>query len=230
MRFLHSILQRRSFLTFGSRTAALAGTAVGGASILQAQSAPAGGWQPAREEQDDWLDRIPGKHRMVFDTTTPEGFGYALLFAGNYYKANEDSYGLEDSDLAVVIVARHHATPFAFNDAMWKKYGVKISELASFVDPRTKQAPSTNLYNIPEVGLPNKGTSIDALIARGAQFAVCQMATQGLADPLAAAVGGDADNVFKELSANLVGNSHLVPAGIVAVNRAQERGYAFVNA
>jgi intracellular sulfur oxidation DsrE/DsrF family protein len=30
-----------------------------------------------------------------------------------------------------------------------------------------------------------------------------------------------------ELAANLVGNSRLVPAGIVAVNRAQERGYSF---
>jgi hypothetical protein len=56
------------------------------------------------------------------------------------------------------------------------------------------------------------------------------MATQGLADPLAAAVGSDAESVFKELSANLVGNSRLVAAGIVAVNRAQERGYAFLNA
>jgi hypothetical protein len=31
--------------------------------------------------------------------------------------------------------------------------------------------------------------------------------------------------VFNELTANLVGNAHLVAAGIVAVNRAQERGY-----
>jgi len=28
--------------------------------------------------------------------------------------------------------------------------------------------------------------------------------------------------------ANLVGNAHMVPAGIIAVNRAQERGYSFV--
>jgi hypothetical protein len=55
------------------------------------------------------------------------------------------------------------------------------------------------------------------------------MATRQLAKPLAAAAGGDAESVFKELSANLVSNSHLVPAGIVAVNRAQERGYSFVS-
>src|SRR6516225_4816221 len=103
MKFFHSILQRRSFVTFASRATAFAAAAASGASITQAQSAPTGGWQPSREAQDDWLDRVPGKHRMVFDATTPAAFGYALLFAGNYYKANEDSYGLEDSNLAVVI-------------------------------------------------------------------------------------------------------------------------------
>ena len=132
--------------------------------------------------------------------------------------------------MAVVIVARHFATPFAFNDAMWKKYGPTISRLASFTDPKTKQAPASNLYNLPDSGLPNRSATIDGLIKRGVQFAVCEMATKQIAEPLAAAVGGNAENVFKELSANLVANSRLVPAGIVAVNRAQERGYAFVSA
>lgn len=225
MKYLQSIFHRRSFVAQFSAAALTAGTGA-----AQAQSAPSGRWQPAREAQDDWLDRIAGKHRMVLDATTPEGFGYALLFAGNYFKANEDGYGLEDFDLAVVIVARHHATPFAFNHAMWKKYGDTISRLSNFVDSRTNQAPSNNLFNIPDVSLPNKGTTIDVLIARGVQFAVCQMATQGLADSFAEAGGSDGEVVFKEVSANLVGNSRLVSAGIVAVNRAQERGYTFVNA
>jgi len=55
------------------------------------------------------------------------------------------------------------------------------------------------------------------------------MATKQIAEPLAAASGGKAESVFKELSTNLVANSRFVPAGIVAVNRAQERGYAFVS-
>ena len=36
------------------------------------------------------------------------------------------------------------------------------------------------------------------------------------------------DAIFKELTENLVPNGRMVPAGIVAVNRAQERGYSFV--
>jgi intracellular sulfur oxidation DsrE/DsrF family protein len=35
---------------------------------------------------------------------------------------------------------------------------------------------------------------------------------------------------MKEMAANLIPNARLVPAGIVAVNRAQERGYSFVYA
>jgi len=34
--------------------------------------------------------------------------------------------------------------------------------------------------------------------------------------------------VVKEITENLIGNAHMVPAGILAVNRAQERGYSFI--
>jgi hypothetical protein len=71
----------------------------------------------------------------------------------------------------------------------------------------------SNLYNVPDTSLPNKAATIDTLIKRGVQFAVCQMATQGLAEPLAAAVGGNADNVFKELRANLVTNPPACASG-----------------
>src|SRR5437867_3927893 len=194
MKLMQSVLQRRSFvMQVGGRGAAFAAAAVG-AGALQAQSR-ADRWEPERHTEDDWLDKISGKHRLVFDATMPDGFGYALLYASNYFIANKDAYGLQDSDLAVVIVARHFSTPFAFNDAMWKKYGATISRLSNFTDPKTKQAPTTNLYNVPDYGsaLANRGNTLDALVKRGVQFAVCQMATRQLAEPLAAAVGGDAD-------------------------------------
>src|SRR5436190_850108 len=132
------------------------GTALAGAgAVLAASPTTAGGqstanpnWQPARHELDDWFDKGSAKHRFVFDAPTPDGFGGALLYANNYYTANQTGYGLQNSDLAVVMVAR--------------------------------------------------------------------------------AVGSSANEIYDELAANLVSNSHLVPAGIVAVNRAQERGYSFV--
>ncbi len=60
--------------------------------------------------------------------------------------------------------------------------------------------------------------------------AVCQMASRGLAGSIAGSTGGNTDAVYNELVANVLTNSHMAPAGIVAVNRAQERGYSFVHA
>jgi intracellular sulfur oxidation DsrE/DsrF family protein len=54
------------------------------------------------------------------------------------------------------------------------------------------------------------------------------MATRRLAGTIASAVGGNVDDINGELIANLVSNGRMVSAGIVAVNRAQERGYSFV--
>src|SRR5579871_140008 len=128
MKLVRSFLQRRSFLaTFGGATAIAAASPAS----LQAQRTGVSGWQPARESKDDWLDKIPGKHRMMFDSTTPDAFGAALMYASNFYIANKDGYGLLDGDIAVVIIARHQATPYAFNDAIWKKYGATISRLGN---------------------------------------------------------------------------------------------------
>jgi hypothetical protein len=226
-----SIVARRSFLTrvaagFGGFGIVGAGVAAGGTS-LAAQSA-----RPARHAQDDWMDKLPGKHRLVFDTTTPAGFGAAVAYANNFLTADKDGYGLTDQDHGIIIVARHFATTFAYNDAMWAKYGKAMPPFVVIDDPKTKQRPNFNLYNVGTYGLdlPNLGTTIPDVVKRGVHFAVCQMATKFFAGPLAQATGGNADAVYNELVANLVGNSHMAAAGIVAVNRAQERGYTLSTA
>jgi intracellular sulfur oxidation DsrE/DsrF family protein len=68
---------------------------------------------------------------------------------------------------------------------------------------------------------------IPAVIKRGARTAVRALATRAAASLIAQKTGGKVDDVYKELTEHLVPNSHMVPAGIVAVNRAQERGYSF---
>ena len=225
-----SPVARRSFLSrIGAGMTMFGATLVAGESATAAQSAGNNGWQPSRHAQDDWLDQVPGRHRFVFDTTTPAGFGAALLYANNFFLANQSGYGLGNGDAAVVIVARHNSTPFAYTDVIWAKYGAPIAQRADFDDPKTKQRPVINVYNAAGYGalLPSLGTTLDSLVKRGVHFAVCQMATRRIAGVIAEATGGTADAVYNELVANLVPNSHMVPAGIVAVNRAQERGYAF---
>jgi intracellular sulfur oxidation DsrE/DsrF family protein len=222
-----SPVARRSFLARMGAGMSVAGVSlVGGAPEAAAQAATGvARFQPASHTQDDWMDALPGKHRFVFDATTAPTFGAALAYANNFFVASESGYGLKDPDAAVIIVARHFATPFAYKDAVWAKYGTPLTGVTSLSDPKTKQPPTINLYNTAGYdNLANMGTTVDTLLKRGVHFAVCQMATKFFAGMLAGP-GGNADAVYNEVVANLIPNSHVVPAGIVAVNRAQERGY-----
>src|SRR5215469_13028698 len=107
-----SSMQRRSFLSAAAGAGVTIGAMTGPAvpSALS-QSADNPRWQPARHAQDDWLEKIPGQHRLVFDTTGPNGLSSALLYGSNFYQANQADYGLQNSDLAVVIITRHLSTP-----------------------------------------------------------------------------------------------------------------------
>jgi intracellular sulfur oxidation DsrE/DsrF family protein len=227
-KWLQSSMARRLFLTRLGAGVGVVGATIVSSSAAVARAAADVPWRPARHAQDDWLDKIPGEHRFLFDTTTPDGMALAFQFAGNYFAANQDAYGLKNSDLAVVIVARHKSTTFGYNDAMWAKYGKYFSEQAEFTDPKTKEPPTVNVYaTVGEgSGQPNR---MDALIKKGVRFAVCQTSSRGIAGRIARATSGDADAILKEIGANLVSNARFVPAGIVAVNRSQERGYSFVS-
>jgi len=226
------IVGRRSFLSrLGIGVAAGSVAAASAPSSVQAQSGEGARWQPARHTLDDWFDQIPGKHRYVIDTQTPEGFGNALAFMNNYFNVNQNAYGLKDEDLAVVVIARHLSTSFSYNDAIWQKYGVPITQRTNFNDPKTKQPPTINLFNSAAYGpaLTNRGTTIDSLLKRGLHLGVCQVSTRGYVNGIATATSGNADAIYAEVVANLLPNARLVPAGIVAVNRAQERGYSLAS-
>lgn len=216
---------RRSMMT--GLGAAAVGVALGSKSAAAQTGGGARRFQATRHQQDAWLDSIAGKHRIFIDAATPRGAGEALLYANNLYEADKSGYSLADPDIVVVACMRHFATPFAYNDAIWKKYGKVFSMMIEFTDPKTKQPPSTNLLNSDAYGmaLSNFGTTIDAVVKRGTRFAVCDMATHFFAGQVAMQTKGNADAVYKELTANLIPNGRLVAAGVVAVNRAQEYGY-----
>jgi len=223
-------MSRRTFLTrLTAGATAIGAAAFGKVTLAQAESNGTR-FEAARHEKDDWLDQLPGKHRLVFDTITPEGLAQGLAFANNYMRVNKSDYGLKDNDLAVVIVVRARSTPFGYNDAIWAKYGAPIAKRAQFQDPKTKQPPKSNLYNAANYDdlLANHGTTLDSLFKQGVQLAVCSVATRAFAGSIAEAVGGNTDAINNELITNLMNNSRMVPAGIVAVNRAQERGYSLV--
>lgn len=216
-----SLQERRSFLTrFKAGASSLAALTMGGIAMAQVKSPAATRWEPARHDKDDWMDQIPGKHRLVIDTTSEKGFQDGILFARNFMLANRNEYGLQNEDLAVIVVARHLSTAYGYNDDIWAKYGASLAGRTPSAGAEAKEPPKVN----------PSAAALVSLSTQGVQFAVCSMATRRLAGVIANAVGGDAGAMFTELTANLVHNGRMVPAGIVAINRAQERGYSLVSA
>lgn len=203
-----------------SRRAMLAGlgaAAAGGAFGSRAEAqGPAGApaFAPQLHAEDGWMAAMPGRHRVVLDVTSPEGMPDVIRFIGNLYTGHKTGYNLDDADLALLVCLRHGATPFGYGDAVWSKYGKTI-------DPKAAPAPVGNPFNTG-----NRMQLADAA-KRGVQFMVCGTASRGLAGRLAGQ-GGDADAVMKELAANLIPSARIVPAGVVSVTHAQERGFALL--
>ncbi len=223
---------RRSFLSrFGMGAAIVAGVGAGLAAARPAV-AQTNAFKPRRHQEDAWMDTPGVAHRIVIDSAFPAGGGAALLYANNNFLANKNGYGLDAQDVAIIVVLRHLSTPFAFTDVIWAKYGEALSEIIEFKNPVTKAAPVTNLYNSGAAGmsLTNRGVTIASLVEKNVQFAVCGSAMRFMANAIAQRTKGDADAVYKEFGANLVPNSHIAAAGVVAVNRAQEYGYTLLTA
>jgi hypothetical protein len=230
-KWLQSLMERRSFLSrMGLGVGIVGAAAVGGpVAMADAPSATAEEtFRPARHAQDDWMDKIPGVHRIVFDCMTPDGLASAMQFAGNFYNTNDSAYGVKASDLAVLIIARHKATSFAYKDALWAKWAKVFVEQSEYVDPKNSETPKVNPFAQPGDGQTGVAGRMDGLIKKGAQFGVCATASRGIAGRVAKAMGGDQDAILKEIGDNLVPNARLVPAGIIAMSRAQEHGFTLV--
>jgi intracellular sulfur oxidation DsrE/DsrF family protein len=221
---------RRRLIGIGAVLAG-AGAMAESAAIAQAGPSPGPRWEPAMESADSWLDKPGTRHRLVIDTTSGEGGREGSGYAIHFIYANQAAYGLDGGQLGVVLVFRHGSTPYGFNNAMWAKYG---KQLSSWIKADSKQASTINplLAKPPPSPAPVKGMEwaaadpLTALAGKGVRFAVCGLATKGLAEDIAAK-NGNADAIDAELRANLVPGALMVPAGVVAVNRAQERGYTF---
>ena len=111
---------------------------------------------------------------------------------------------------------------------MWAKYGAALSEHAAFVDPKTKQHATVNVFQASGYNdlLSNRGMTLDTLIGHGVRFAVCMSATRGIAVKAARVTGGKVGRHLQGAGRQQDRERPMVPAGIVAVNRAQERGFS----
>ena len=219
----NQVTDRRSFLgaiTTGS--AALAITAVGlhGAApeaFAAEANAPVG-------YSEAWLNRLTGKHRQFFDATSTNQF--ALVFAMNFLNSYNDAYRIPDANLSAVVGLRHFAIAVALPDDIWSRY--KVAEFVQAMDPATKTPYMRNFLNHPHDGdmmFPN--ASVDKLVARGVQFTCCNIAVGVVSGVLAKNAGVTPEAAKAEWIAALLPGVTLVPSGVLAVNRAQEKGCTY---
>lgn len=219
---------RRSLLT-GIGLAA-SGLSLGAALDAGAQDAPAS-FQPARHPEDDWLNAIPGNHRAFIDSSRPMGGVEALQYASNILSAHVSSYDGAESDYAMIVCFRRFATPLGYGDGVWEKYGHVFNRLVPFPDPATGEPFTVNPGNIAgRRDLPNRGNTIDSLGERGVLFLICGAATRVISGILARAVGGESEDIYKELVDSAVANSQFVTAGVLTATRSQEYGYSLLAA
>jgi intracellular sulfur oxidation DsrE/DsrF family protein len=212
--------------------AALAGVALG-STPAQAKS-KARKFEPKRHALDEWMNSLPGDHRVFIDTDSTAGAGNALRYATNILNAQASGYKGADKDMAIIICLRHASTTLGFNDAMWAKYGSSLGSMMG----RPAAAPGTGTGTgtaaapapaSPPAPVKNAQTrAITDAAARGVHFAICDAATTLMSGMMARQAGATAEAVHAELVVNLVPSAHMVPAGVLALTRAQEYGYSFL--
>jgi intracellular sulfur oxidation DsrE/DsrF family protein len=217
---------RRGFL--GRLAAGAAAFGLGGlvAPAEAAAQPPRGGRMvSANPEFETWLNKITGKHKMVFDIPEPNG-GFGLAWARVFLNTTNETYGTTDADNTAVIVLRHNGIPFGIQSPMWAKY--KFGEAFKINDGVTKEAALRNVFAQAKPGdLPIPGMAVDELVAKGVLFGICNIALTIYSGIFAKQMGMQAETIKKEWVANLLPGVTVVPSGVIAVNRTQEKGCAY---
>jgi len=215
-------MYRRGFL---GRLAATAAAGVAGLTPLRLEAQPPvhepmlGGADPSFET---WLNRITGKHKMIFDAPEVNG-GMPVIWPRVWLNGNNENYATKDADNSAVVVLRHSAIPIAMQDALWAKY--KFGEAPFSI--KEGEAPATRNIFADVMPLPLPGTGLKALLASGVQVGCCNVALTVYSAMVAQKMGMDAAAVKAEWVAGLLPGVQVVPSGVLAVARSQEKGCAY---
>ena len=181
---------------------------------------------------DLWFNKITGKHRIVFDVTEPKPGHEAILpFAWpKVFLLTNAATGTPEKENTAMVILRHNAIPYAFEDRLWAKY--KLGEFFKITDDQTNVPAVRNRfwkpnpgYSVPGVGPVPIG--IDDLQKSGVMFCVCNMAITVLSSLVADANGMKHEDVMKDWLSGILPQIQVVPSGVWAVGRAQEHKCAY---
>jgi len=213
---------RRNFL---EKLALGAGAAVAIPTLLSPFDALASFNPAVAAEADEWFKKVKGKHKIIFDATEPHN-GFPVAWPFVFYKTN-NATGTMDNDMTAVVVLRHSAIPLAMEDTAWEKY--KFGDMFHINDSNTSAPAVKNIYaTTSEPMFKMLGIDgIKGLMARGVMFCVCDVALTVYSGFAAKAINGNPDEVKKDWVNALIPGVQIVPSGVWAVGRAQEKGCAY---
>jgi len=186
-----------------------------------------------RTEPDRWIDALTGTHRCLFDFPQ-HGDGLPLIHIYNYINTYKTAYG--ESGESVNAVGTLYGSgpgasiPLGWNDAIWEKY--RIGELMKLVDPRTSLPAVRNMFFKPRDGDPvlrNGSVTVagmENLLRMSASFLMCNNSLVNWAGFLAGR-DGRPSSVEREIRANLLSGVTVVPAMVIAIEKAQGAGIAY---
>jgi intracellular sulfur oxidation DsrE/DsrF family protein len=113
-----------------------------------------------------------------------------------------------------------------FNNDIWAKY--KLGEMFKIEDPATKAPALRNPYAYAKEGeLRNPGSAFEKLQARGVIFTCCNLALTARSSAAAQRAGLPVEGAKAEWLAGMFKGVHVVPSGVLAVNRAQKKGCTY---
>ena len=215
------------------------------AAVTAAAAAPVQAQAPAGNPADAWLSEVKGTHRTLFDFPQHKS-GAPLLHMVNYLSTYKDAYKSAAGTVGAVgtfySIGTQSSIPLGFNDAMWAKYA--IGDYLGLKDkggrPYTRNIfwkPTTDdahvLFQafqtpvIPEFVGQMPAIGIDSLQKMGTKFILCANALGAWTLELQARGKGKADAIEKDLRANLLPGVTIVPAMVIAIEKAQAAGIRY---
>ncbi len=185
----------------------------------------------------------PYRHRQVFGAHKIDD-GSVLEMMKNSLNAYQFEFGEGAGTMHVAAVLYGSAVPIALDDYTWRTYAVATASkrrgdevshaAAAYRNPFLQPTPHLGLSAAQRaLGGIYQDQSIPALIGRGASLFVCDNALSGLATFLITQMQSTAqpiDIVLADLRRHLVPGAMIVPAGVAALNAAQEAKFTYVQA
>jgi len=228
-----STIDRRLFLGQLLGAAAVANLSMVGLGAAQESSA------------DAWIKEVKGSHRCLFDFPQHKG-GVPQLHILNYLNTYATAYKAGAGEVGAVGtfygVGTQASIPLAFNDAIWTTYELGVYTGLKDADGRHY---TRNVFNRPTprdlhllmqaYGTPMIPALADAIPAlgienlqkMGAKFVLCANALGIWCLELEARGKGKAQDIEKELRANVLPGVTIVPAMVIAIDKAQEAGIKY---